>query len=73
MAASTKLHLEFNTNTSSKATFNFNYADPNVSDNDVKALMNVMITSGAIFENVPISIDSAKLVVTTEQALNVKD
>ena len=72
MASGTKLHLVFGTNSASKATFNYNYADREVTTATVRALMNGMITNGSIFENVPTAIESAKLVTTAETTLQVE-
>ena len=73
MATTNKLELTFLSNTGTTITMNFPYADPNVSDNDVKALMNVIVSNGDVFEKQPVSIKSARVVTTTEQTLNVTD
>jgi len=61
---SSRLVLEFTTSSGDKS-FSFNYADPQVTSADVKALAQAMITNGDIYETVPLTIKSAKIVTTT--------
>ena len=66
MAAGTKLVCTFGTSTDGTTSFTFNYAKPGATTTNVKALMNAMITNGAIFANVPVTMKSAKTVTTSE-------
>ena len=50
---------------------NYNYIDPEVTDATVKTLMQGIIANGDIFENVPAALKSAKLVTTSETAVDL--
>lgn len=73
MAAGTTLEATFLKSDGAKTTFKYKYANPEASSNAVKTLMQAMITNGSIFENVPATIDSAKLVTTSETSLRVSE
>lgn len=66
MADSNKLVLVFNGSTGKETTITFNYADPEVEAADVRALVTGILANGSIFDTVPLSAVSAKLVQTTE-------
>lgn len=69
---SSKLVLEF-IGTGSHVKFNYKYADPEMTEANVKALMQGLITNGSIFENPPLEAVSAKLVTTTEDDFDLSD
>ncbi len=60
-----KLVLEFE-GTTGAARFSFNYADPETTTANVKALMAGLIANGSLFENPPTVAKAAKIVTTTE-------
>lgn len=63
---SAKLVMECYDSNRSTVKFSYNHADEEVTTANVRALMNGLIANGSIFEKVPASAKSAKLVVTTE-------
>lgn len=65
MASSTKLQLKFQTAYGEK-TWNFNYADEDATNADIKNLVQVMIANGSIYATPPLSISTAKIIKTTE-------
>ena len=71
MASGTKLVYKVGT-TGGKKTYTFNRAKStgNVAAN-VKALAQGIITYGTFFQPQPITVNSAKLVVTTETNINI--
>ena len=66
MAAGTKIIFSFGNAVGNTVNYSYNYGDAETTASAVKAAMNTMITNGAIFKNVPMSIKGAKAVVTTE-------
>lgn len=68
-----KLVLEFNDAGGTSRKWSFSNADNNVATSSVKALMNGMIANGSIFAHPPVTKVGAKLVVTTETGLDVRD
>ena len=70
MAEGTRLQLTFDTMSGSK-TWSFNYAKPSASVDVIKAVGQAMVTNGSIFENVPISLRSAKTVTTSENVYDL--
>ncbi|MBQ6148650.1 MAG: DUF2922 family protein [Oscillospiraceae bacterium] len=46
--------------------FSYNYADPDTTVANVKALVNGLIANNTLFENPPITVKNAKIVTTTE-------
>ncbi|MBQ3653675.1 MAG: DUF2922 family protein [Synergistaceae bacterium] len=71
MAAGTKLVLTFVGSSGNTISSTFNYADPEATAANVKALMNGMIANGSIYANVPVTAKSAKTVTTTENAYDL--
>ena len=71
--AGCKLVMTFVDANGANRDFTFNYAKSNASTANVKALANGIITNGSIFENVPVSVKTAKLVVTSETNIPVTD
>lgn len=67
----TKLVLTYNTSDGTKS-WNFNYADPNVTSQKVKSLVNCMIAYNTMFSPQPLSAKSAKLVTTTETGISIE-
>lgn len=61
-----KLVLEFYDSNDEAFSQTYNYASQSATTANVKALMNAIVTNGSIFDKVPESQKSAKLVVTTE-------
>ena len=64
MATSTKLLLNFLKSNGNEMGLTYNYANPSASRTDIKALMQGIVANGAIFENTPAAIRSAKIVTT---------
>ena len=62
---SAKLQLRFVT-TNGEKNFTFSRVDPNVTTQQVKTLMNAMITNGSIYKYAPLSQVSAKTIITQE-------
>lgn len=73
MAEGTKLQLTFETNESKTTTMTFAYAKPNAEASSVRALMQTIITNGEIFENVPVTPKSAKIITTSETVYDLSD
>lgn len=61
-----RLVLEFYDSNRGTITMTYNHADEDVTTANVRALVNAIITNGSIFQSVPVSVKSAKLVVSTE-------
>lgn len=61
-----RLVLEFYDSERNTVTMTYNYADEEVTTANVRALVNGIISNGSIFQKVPVSAKSAKLVQTTE-------
>ena len=66
MASEVKLVLGFETVAGKSMTLTYNYAKPSATAEQVKALMNGIITNSSIFTNVPATAKSATQVVTSE-------
>ena len=71
--AGCKLVITFVDADSANRDFAFNYAKSNATTANIKALAQGIITNGSIFENVPVSATTAKLVVTSETNIPVTD
>lgn len=65
MAAGVKMVLRFGT-ASGEKNFTYNYGNSEASVSDVKTAMNTMIANGDIFKYPPLTIISAKSVITSE-------
>ncbi len=65
MADGAKLVITFLDAYNAERMFSFNYANPNVSENDVKLVAQTIIANGSIFKNVPVTVKSAKFITTT--------
>lgn len=65
MALTTRLSLTFGTEDGTTTTMSFNYADPEVTTQLVNALMNGIITNGSIYQKVPLTKKTAKLIQTS--------
>lgn len=68
--AGTSLQMKFGT-TGGVKTWTFKYAKANVSASAVTTLGQKMIENGAIFKNQPLTLESAEIVTTTVQKINV--
>lgn len=66
MAAGSKLVLEFQNSYGKTIVHTFFYAKASVTNDQVKTLMDTIISNGSIFSDVPVTKVSAKLVTTTE-------
>lgn len=66
MAAGTKIVLSFYNASGATVNLSYNYGDSEALASDVKTAMNTIIANGSIFRNVPVSIKSAKAVITSE-------
>ena len=71
--ADCKLVITFVDADNANRDFTFNYAKSNASTANIKALANGLITNGSIFEHVPVTAKTAKLVVTNETTIDVTD
>lgn len=71
MAAGTKLVLNFLSAAGKDIKFSFNYAKDDVESSDVKALVDGIITNGIIYEEVPVSTKSAKIIITDEADIDL--
>lgn len=71
MATSTKLKMDFAKSNGDDMSITYNYIKNNVSNANVKALMEGMITNGAIYEKVPAIIKSATIITTEETAVDL--
>lgn len=70
MATVTTLKLKFGTANGTK-TWNYKYADSEVSASDVDKLMDTMITNGSVFAYPPLTKDSAELVQTITTTIEI--
>ena len=63
-----RLVLEFYDSNRGTITMTYNHAEESedIRTADVRALVNAIITNGSIFQSVPVSAKSAKLVMTSE-------
>lgn len=73
MAAGTNLILEFADANSNSVFFFFPFADEDAGTSNIKNAMNTIIANGSIFKNPPVSIKSAKTVVTYETEFDLSD
>ena len=64
MATSTKLSLNFAKSNGKSMNLSYSYARQDVSNANIKALMQGIVANGAIFENTPAAINSAKIITT---------
>lgn len=60
-----KIVIDF-AGTSGDVKFSYNYADEDTTNAKAKALVNGLITNGSIFANPPVTVKSAKIVITNE-------
>ena len=66
MSAGTKIVFEFGDASGNSLFYTYNFGDDEASISDIKNAMNSFISNGSIFQNVPVSIKSAKVVITSE-------
>lgn len=66
MAEGSKLICTFLDAEGKDIVLTYDYADATADRADIRALVAGMIANGAIFENVPVTAKSAKIVTTTE-------
>ena len=64
MATSTKLSLNFAKSNGNSMNLSYSYARQDASNANIKALMQGIVANGAIFENTPAAIRSAKIITT---------
>lgn len=69
----TKLVMDFKDGNGDTVRISYNYADPEVQTSSVKALVNGIIANGSFFTKPPVSASAAKLVTTTETAIDLSD
>ena len=69
---SSKIVLTFST-TEGEKNFSYNYANPDATSANVKALGTALITNGSIFTTPPLELKAAKLVTTTEDDYDISD
>ena len=70
---SAKLVMTFADADGANVTFSYPYAKDNATTNSVKNLANGLITNGSIFANPPISIKTAKIVITSETPYDLSE
>lgn len=70
MATTIQLELKFGTLSGVK-TWTFNNAESSVVVDDVKTLMDTMITNGSIYKYPPMTKESARLITKIEEPLNI--
>ncbi len=73
MANTMKLVMTFNCNDDKEHNFSWKYAKELPRTNDVKALGQALITNGSIFAYVPVELLAAKVVVTSENEIDITD
>lgn len=73
MAAGTTLVITFVDGNSKERNFSFKYAKPAVTDAQAKTLVQTIIANGSIFTHIPVTAKSAKLVTTTETAMDISE
>ncbi|MBQ7562241.1 MAG: DUF2922 family protein [Synergistaceae bacterium] len=73
MANNKKLVMTFKCEDGKEHNFSWNHADDTMRDADAKNLADTIITNGSIFENVPVEATGAKVVVTTESELDIRE
>lgn len=66
-----KLILSFLDGDDKAISFSYNHSKSSIDTEDVAALMNAMVTNGAIFKKVPVSKKGAKIVKTEETIIDV--
>ena len=71
MAAGSKLVLTFEAGDGSPFVHVYNYADPEATAADVKALVNGIIANGSIFARIPVTAKSAEIVSMTEKEISL--
>lgn len=71
MASGTSLVITFLDDEGAKRRFSFKYATPSAAPAQVKSAAEAIITNGSIFKNVPVVAKSAKMVVTTENEVDI--
>lgn len=71
MASGTKIVFSFGNASGNTINYSYNYGNDDASSASVKNAMNTMISNGSIFKRVPVSIKSAKSVITTESAFDL--
>ena len=64
MATTTKIVLDFAKANGSTCTQTYEHARQDVSNANIKSLMQGIVANGAIFTNVPVAIKAAKIVTT---------
>ena len=64
MATATKIVLNFAKANGNDMSLSYSYARQDVSNSNIKSLMQGIVANGSIFENVPVAIRSAKIVTT---------
>ena len=68
---STKLVMDFKDTNNDTVRISYNYVDPDVSTENVKALVQGLITNGTYFVKPPVAASMAKLVTTTETNIDL--
>lgn len=64
MATNTKIQLNFAKENGNSMSLSFANARQDVSNANIKNLGQVILTNGAIYENVPVSLRSAQIITT---------
>ncbi|MBQ7578778.1 MAG: DUF2922 family protein [Synergistaceae bacterium] len=71
MATSVKVVMAFTCDDGKNHNFSYKYADPELRTADVRTLVQAIITNGSVFDPVPVSLEGAKLVTTTENEFDL--
>ena len=70
--SSAKLVMTF-AGTNGSVTMSYGNVKTNAATSHVKALVNGIIANGSIFANTPVSAKSAKVVITSENVVDISD
>ena len=71
MANSMKLVMTLKCEDGKEHDFSWKYAQEAPRTSDANALAQALITNGSIFENVPVEATAAKVVITTEEEIDI--
>ena len=72
MAILTRLYLKFQDKDGGSISMIYPCADINTADSAIKELMQGIVKNGSIFENVPVVMESAKIVTAETKVINIK-
>ena len=73
MASGSKLVITFLDAEGASRSFSFSYATPSAAPARIKSAAEAIVANGSIFRHVPVSVKSAKMVVTTENEIDISE